>query len=29
MTGAFVIGPIVAILALIGTLIFLLTRAKG
>ena len=29
MTGAFVIGPIVAILALIGTLIFLFMRAKG
>ncbi len=29
MTGAFVIGPLVAILALIGTLIFLLVRARG
>ena len=29
MTGAFVIGPLVAILALIGTLIFVLVRARG
>ena len=29
MTGAFVIGPIVAILALVGTIIFLLTRVRG
>jgi hypothetical protein len=29
MTGAFVIGPVMAILALVGTVIFLLLRARG
>ena len=29
MTGAFVIGPIVAIVALVGTLVFLFMRSKG
>jgi hypothetical protein len=29
MTGAFVIGPVMAILALVGTVIFLLVRARG
>lgn len=29
MTGAFVIGPIVAILALIGVVVFMLLRARA
>ena len=29
MTGAVVIGPIVAIIALVGTLVFLFMRSKG